>query len=293
MGKPDIELTRRDVLKLIGLSTATVILAGCAPGQLLGPTITPTNTVTPTLTHTPTRTATATASPSPTPTPDRRFTVEAMTRIPKSEAEIASCVEIASPIDNPDQYSKDMDGYLKTLHEQIFPGYTGAVIGGDFQIAGNSEKMSFIIQNGGVDISPVTCARFKYNNQGNMIDVVLLTLVGQDKTGMFAINLILNPLTIPLKSLGVGHYGTQEEILPVLPATRDGGFQTLVAATNISTTNSDLNNQLLVDYFSKPGNGNYFDLFWNWGRGETHIFDRGVGGANEKRAAVVYLLQHK
>jgi hypothetical protein len=44
-------------------------LAGCGPGQLFGPTLTPTPTDTPTPTSTPTATATSTPTATPTPRP--------------------------------------------------------------------------------------------------------------------------------------------------------------------------------------------------------------------------------
>jgi hypothetical protein len=45
-----------------------LVITGCGPGQLLGPTLTPTATLTPTPTHTPTATLTPTPTSTPTPT---------------------------------------------------------------------------------------------------------------------------------------------------------------------------------------------------------------------------------
>jgi hypothetical protein len=52
---------------IVCLLAVSLLLSGCGPGQLLGPTLTPTPT--PTLTPTPTSTPTQTATPTPTPTP--------------------------------------------------------------------------------------------------------------------------------------------------------------------------------------------------------------------------------
>ena len=52
---------------LIALACLAFLLAGCGPGQLLGPTVTPTPTATPT--STPTLTPTPTSTPTLTPTP--------------------------------------------------------------------------------------------------------------------------------------------------------------------------------------------------------------------------------
>lgn len=49
--------------------TLASLLSGCGPGQLFGPTLTPTPTITSTPTTTPTPTATATFTPLPTATP--------------------------------------------------------------------------------------------------------------------------------------------------------------------------------------------------------------------------------
>lgn len=65
---------------VISLTLVCLLLASCAPGQIFGPTLTPTSTSTATptptatSTSTPTPTATATSTPTPTVTPTRTLT---------------------------------------------------------------------------------------------------------------------------------------------------------------------------------------------------------------------------
>lgn len=61
--------TKRQIGVIFVLITS-LIISGCGPGQLFGPTITstPTKTMTPTTTHTPTATSTRTSTPTKTPT---------------------------------------------------------------------------------------------------------------------------------------------------------------------------------------------------------------------------------
>lgn len=59
----------RKATMILAFSVISLVLSGCGPGQLLGPTFTPTPTLTPTATPTPTATLTPTATPTPTPVP--------------------------------------------------------------------------------------------------------------------------------------------------------------------------------------------------------------------------------
>lgn len=54
---------------LLSIVLASLLISGCGPGQLFGPTVTPSPTSTSTPTITPTFTSTPTLTPSPTPTP--------------------------------------------------------------------------------------------------------------------------------------------------------------------------------------------------------------------------------
>jgi hypothetical protein len=73
----------------IVLGMVLLFLTGCGPGQLFGPTITPTPTSTPTFTPTPTPTLTPTITPSPTATLTPTIT-PTPTAIPAQGTPIAS-----------------------------------------------------------------------------------------------------------------------------------------------------------------------------------------------------------
>jgi hypothetical protein len=199
------------------LLIGAVLLTGCSTPvnppisvpTTLAPTTAATTIPSPTLEPTETITATATEVPSPTQVPER-YSMADMQRIPKSEAAIAtSCVEVASPIDNPDQYSTDMDAYLKVFHEQIIPNWQGAVIKGDKNWLGITGQQIYFAN--GAMIEPAACARFKYQGK----DVVMMSFVAEDDNGKFAINIIIDPLAIARSSISA--YGSPDEILPQFP----------------------------------------------------------------------------
>lgn len=95
------------------------LLAGCGPGQLLGPTLTPTPTVTftptltPTLTPTPTATVTLTITPSATPT-------VTLTALPVNERDGKSMAS-AIVIEADDEFSGIAMEYVWL--DEHYPGY--------------------------------------------------------------------------------------------------------------------------------------------------------------------------
>ncbi len=65
----DVQRFRKFLLFLSSYLIISLILSSCGPGQIFGPTLTPTNTATPSVTPSPTKTPTPTITPSPTPVP--------------------------------------------------------------------------------------------------------------------------------------------------------------------------------------------------------------------------------
>jgi hypothetical protein len=136
-----------------------------------------------TQTNTPKPTGTATARPTATATPEK-FSIEAISFVPRSESEINKSVEIRSPIDDPAGYKEDMEAYLVKVH-QILEGYTGDFLTVNGGMGVGSGKILLFDQ----EINPIASVFFRWEGRS----VPILTLPAQDKNGRFGLNIIINP----------------------------------------------------------------------------------------------------
>ncbi len=235
-------------------------LTSCSGYLPINPTVTRTPippTVTATSTITPTATIMPTLTPEPTATPDRyaSYTVENLTKIPKSEAEIAtSCVEVASPIDDWNQYSKDMDKVLAVFPE-IMKDYNGSYIVSDVKEFGvNLESIMFL--EGSV-LVPVMCVKFDYKGAS----VVQLTLAAKDKNGPVPLNMILNPEHTYENDFMIE---SVDRVLRLFPHTVSGKLSGVDGLfTPWSGSNQALNTGFIYDYFSNPNNSGFAQIIWD------------------------------
>ena len=209
-----------------------------------------------------------TLTPEPTATEVNMFTKENLTRIPKSEAEIAtSCVEVASPIDNPEQYSANMDKYLAAF-DKLMETYVGDVIDSDhIQVGGGWAGFTQ-----GTKLNPVMCAKFLYN--GTYVD--MLTFVGVDKNGKFPLNVIIKPDS---SSYEVPTFlAAPNSVLPLLPGKIDmdklSGFFMTTADLGPDAFFSGTSTPFEQAYYAVPQNLGIGDILPYWKYYETNEFDR-------------------
>jgi hypothetical protein len=181
--------TRRDMLKLLGLTTAAVVIESCIPQSRSGPktteTLVPgsseaTGTLKPTMTVTTQPTSTnipPTETAKPTERPTATATEVSLVKgniffDPQSKEDFSKVVEAPSPIDNPAEFAKWQEEYLKQVNEKL-KTYDGTAI--DYKTRAFAYGTGKLVLDG-TDVNVISSYKFKWNG----MEILAKTFVLKD-----------------------------------------------------------------------------------------------------------------
>lgn len=212
---------------------------------------------------TPTTQATATSidTPVPTATPEK-FSLEAISFVPKNESEIGKSVKVRSPIDDPAGYKEDMTAYMAKVH-QILDTYDKEflIIPGGTIGVGDGEVM---LHN--IELNPMASVYFDWGD----LKVPILTLPAQDDNGKFGLNIVLDPTQVHVNKSGrTCNPSPDWKIDPMLrsfPSKLIEGCNLDFAYSNSSRLINILKTPFSLAYLKdkNPENNVLGDALWKW-----------------------------
>lgn len=200
-----------------------------------------THTPQPTATHTPEPTATITSTPTQTPIVQGDIFQD-----PQSKEEFATLVEAPSPIDNPEEFAKWQDEYLKQVNERLktYTGKSLSTVG--CSIAYEIQRFTFASQ----EVEVVSSYKFQWDGREILVKTFVLRLPDN--------SFIPLSVTYPnedsyLFSWGVENYYTPRTASKLYLYYGESGFLKIVSP--------DSNDEFSIKYLT--GNDEKFQSFLN------------------------------